>query len=147
PLSAVSGRGAPHCGPPPAGAGQTISERIPGGGARGQPSQHGGSDRAAEAPPPVTFYSSRRNAIAADRGYPGEPMHRIATALIAAGLFALPAPTQQLPHAIPGGYELPNGWRLTPLGRSIQTEDMVLNVSMAPDQKALVALHSGFNPH
>src|SRR5262249_40541324 len=58
-----------------------------------------------------------------------------------------PAPTQQLPHAIPGGYELPNGWRLTPLGRSIQTEDMVLNVSMAPDRKALVALHSGFNPH
>jgi len=46
-----------------------------------------------------------------------------------------------------GGYELPNGWRLTPLGRSIPTEDMVLNVSLAPDRKAIVALHSGFNPH
>jgi YVTN family beta-propeller protein len=54
---------------------------------------------------------------------------------------------QQIPHAIPGGYELPNGWRLTPLGRAIATEDMVLNVSVAPDRKAVVALHSGFNPH
>lgn len=25
---------------------------------------------------------------------------------------------QQLPHAAGNGYELPNGWRLTPLGRS-----------------------------
>ena len=64
------------------------------------------------------------------------------TLLVAGVLFA-----QQIPHAIPGGYELPNGWRLTPLGRAIPTEDMVLNVSVAPDHKAVVALHSGFNPH
>jgi YVTN family beta-propeller protein len=54
---------------------------------------------------------------------------------------------QQLPHATPNGYELPNGWTLTPQGRSIPTEDMVLNVSVAPDRKAVVALHAGFNPH
>ena len=58
-----------------------------------------------------------------------------------------PCVPQQLPHAVAGGYELPNGWRLTPLGRAIPTEDMVLNVSVAPDRKSVVALHAGFNPH
>ena len=58
-----------------------------------------------------------------------------------------PCVSQQLPHATAGGYELPNGWRLTPLGRAIPTEDMVLNVSVAPDRKSVVALNSGFNPH
>jgi YVTN family beta-propeller protein len=66
------------------------------------------------------------------------------TALLAAlPLLAL----AQTPHAIPGGYELPNGWRLTPLGKPIHTEDMVLGVTVAPDRKAAIALHSGFNPH
>ncbi len=74
-------------------------------------------------------------------------MPRLTIFLIAAGFLATPIFPQQLPHPIPGGYELPNGWRLTPLGRSIQTEDMVLNVSIAPDGKAVIALHSGFNPH
>ena len=70
-------------------------------------------------------------------------MTRLVLALFLAGGLA----AQQLPHAIPGGYDLPNGWRLTPLGRAISTEDMVLNVSLAPDRKAVVALHSGYNPH
>ena len=70
-------------------------------------------------------------------------MKRLILALVATGMLAF----AQLPHAIPDGYELPNGWRLTPLGRAIPTEDMVLNVSLAPDRKAVVALHSGFNPH
>src|SRR6266567_4381582 len=70
-------------------------------------------------------------------------MRYLSFALILTGVLA----AQQVPHAIPGGYELPNGWRLTPLGRSVSTEDMVLNVSVSPDRKAVVALHSGFNPH
>jgi len=70
-------------------------------------------------------------------------MLRFFSTLLIAGIIA----AQQIPHAIPGGYELPNGWRLTPLGRAIPTEDMVLNVSVAPDRKAVIALHSGFNPH
>src|SRR5258708_30050544 len=74
-------------------------------------------------------------------------MNRFAIALLTCGVFVSPCVSQQLPHAIAGGYELPNGWRLTPLGRAIQTEDMVLNVSVAPDRKSVVALHSGFNPH
>ena len=57
------------------------------------------------------------------------------------------APAQQLPRPIQGGYELPNGWRLTPMGRAIPTEDMVLNIVPSPDGRAMIALHSGFNPH
>jgi YVTN family beta-propeller protein len=74
-------------------------------------------------------------------------MNRLSAILLAWGALVFPGGSQQLPHATAGGYELPNGWRLTPLGRAIQTEDMVLNVSIAPDHKAVVALHSGFNPH
>ena len=75
------------------------------------------------------------------------PMIRLRIALLACGVLATLAESQQLPHAIPGGYELPNGWKLTPLGRAIETQDMVLNVSVAPDRKAVIALNSGFNPH
>lgn len=53
----------------------------------------------------------------------------------------VPAPTAN------SGYDLPNGWKLTPAGKQIRTEDMVLGLSQAPDGKALIALHSGFNPH
>jgi YVTN family beta-propeller protein len=74
-------------------------------------------------------------------------MKRWLITLFACGVFVSPGSSQQIPHAIAGGYELPNGWRLTPLGRAVQTEDMVLNVSVAPDRKSVVALHSGFNPH
>src|SRR5580692_10550412 len=54
---------------------------------------------------------------------------------------------QNVPQAIPGGYALPNGWRLTPIGKSIPTEDMVLSASAAPDGLAVVAMHAGYNPH
>src|SRR5215467_407417 len=73
-------------------------------------------------------------------------MNKLWIALPAFAMAVFPA-AAQLPHATPNGYELPNGWRLTPLGHAIPTEDMVLNVSMAPDHKTVVALHSGFNPH
>jgi hypothetical protein len=53
----------------------------------------------------------------------------------------------QLPHPVQGGYDLPNGWKITPAGRAIVTEDMVLKVVASPDGRAIIALHSGFNPH
>src|SRR5450432_645350 len=74
-------------------------------------------------------------------------MKTLRTVSLACAVFVSAGGSQQFPRAIEGGYELPNGWRLTPLGRAIQTEDMVLNVSVAPDRKSVVALHSGFNPH
>ena len=55
--------------------------------------------------------------------------------------------SQQIPRQLPDGYALPNGWRITPIGKAIPTEDMVLNVLPAPDGRAVMALHSGFNPH
>ncbi len=66
---------------------------------------------------------------------------RSAIFLLAFSLFA------QLPKPAPDGYFLPNGWRITPLGKAIPTEDMLLNLLPAPDGKAVVALHGGFNPH
>jgi YVTN family beta-propeller protein len=53
----------------------------------------------------------------------------------------------QLPQPFRGGYDLPNGWKITPAGRAVVTEDMVLKVVAAPDGRAVIALHSGFNPH
>ena len=56
--------------------------------------------------------------------------------------------TQVLPHAVTGGFELPNGWRITPAGQSVGTTgDMVLKILPAPDGKALIADHAGYLPH
>jgi YVTN family beta-propeller protein len=54
---------------------------------------------------------------------------------------------QQLPQPIQGGYQLPNGWRITPMGTVVHTEDMVLNIVPSPDGRAMIALHAGFSPH
>jgi YVTN family beta-propeller protein len=55
--------------------------------------------------------------------------------------------SQEKPHAIPGGFALPNGWKITPLGKTIPTEDLVLNTVAAPDGRAVIALHAGYNQH
>jgi DNA-binding beta-propeller fold protein YncE len=60
--------------------------------------------------------------------------------------FALVA-AAQTPQPIPGGFSLPNGWRLTPIGKSLETNDMVLNATAAPDGLAVIAMHAGYNPH
>src|SRR5579872_6934362 len=54
---------------------------------------------------------------------------------------------QEKPHPITGGFALPNGWRLTPLGKSIPTEDLVLDTVSAPDGRAIIAVHAGYNHH
>ena len=53
----------------------------------------------------------------------------------------------QTPKPITGGYDLPNGWRITPAGRHVSTSDYVLNVTNTPDGRNIIALHSGYNPH
>src|SRR5689334_5854382 len=62
-------------------------------------------------------------------------------------LVSMAALSQQLPRPLPDGYALPNGWRITPIGKAVPTEDMVLNVTPSPDGRVMIALHSGFNPH
>jgi YVTN family beta-propeller protein len=53
----------------------------------------------------------------------------------------------QRPGPSAEGYLLPNGWRITPLGKVVNTEDLVLNIVPTPDRMGMVAIHSGFNPH
>jgi YVTN family beta-propeller protein len=68
---------------------------------------------------------------------------RILATLLAFGALA----AAQIPQPIPGGYSLPNGWKLSPLGKSLETSDMVLNATAAPDGLAVIAMHAGYNPH
>jgi YVTN family beta-propeller protein len=57
-------------------------------------------------------------------------------------------PTKQLPKYIPGGFDLPNGWRITPAGKAVATiEDLVLNLVVSPNGRIVVASHSGYLPH
>ena len=56
--------------------------------------------------------------------------------------------TKQLPKSLANGFDLPNGWRITPAGRAIATiEDLVLNLVVSPDGRIVVASHSGYLPH
>jgi YVTN family beta-propeller protein len=45
------------------------------------------------------------------------------------------------------GTLLPNGWRLSPVGKHINTPDYVLQIIPSPDGLRLIGLHCGFNPH
>ena len=55
---------------------------------------------------------------------------------------------KQLPHSIQDGFDLPNGWRITPAGKPIAVlNDLVLNMVVSKDGKIVVASHSGFQPH
>ena len=71
---------------------------------------------------------------------------RIAVLLVLA-LGGVTAYLAQRPGRWTGGYTLPNGWRITPTGKTIHTQDLILNILPTPDSRAMVAVHSGFNPH
>jgi YVTN family beta-propeller protein len=68
---------------------------------------------------------------------------------LAFSLFALIAcaALAQAPHPISGGYSLPNGWQITPVGKAILTEDLILNLTASKDEKVVIAQHGGYNPH
>ena len=51
------------------------------------------------------------------------------------------------PGPLPDGYLLPNNWRITPIGKSIPTEDLILNIQPSPDGRVMVATHGGYNSH
>src|SRR5580658_1125638 len=66
----------------------------------------------------------------------------------AAAQRSIGSPTKQAPQHIPGGFDLPNGWRITPAGKAIATiEDLVLNLVPSPDGRIVIASHSGYLPH
>ncbi len=43
-------------------------------------------------------------------------------------------------------YTLPNGWKVTPAGKAVTVEDMVLNLVPSPDGKTVLSLQGGYNP-
>ena len=45
------------------------------------------------------------------------------------------------------GFLLPNGWHLTPAGRHIETNDLVLNMLPLSDGRRALASCDGFNEH
>ena len=56
--------------------------------------------------------------------------------------------TAERPHPIPGGFDLPNGWRITPAGEKLaDTGDLLMRLMPAPDGKAVIAVNSGYLPH
>jgi YVTN family beta-propeller protein len=67
--------------------------------------------------------------------------------LVSAVLLVSATISAQIPQSIPGGYSLPNGWRITPVGKSLEISDMVLNATVAADGLAVIAMHAGYNPH
>jgi len=57
-------------------------------------------------------------------------------------------PTKQLPHPFTDGSDLPNGWRVTPAGKTIATvNDLVIDITRSPDGKVVIANHAGYMPH
>src|SRR5471032_3107690 len=82
----------------------------------------------------------------------------LAIAFGVAALGAAPAPpkprpigeaTTQLPGPTPGGgFDLPNGWRITPAGKAVaDLNDLVLKMVVSPDGKVIVAGHGGYLPN
>ncbi|WP_372781051.1 alkaline phosphatase family protein [Phenylobacterium sp.] len=77
----------------------------------------------------------------------------LATTALGAGPAQKPRPigeaTKALPGPMPGGgFDLPNGWRITPAGKRIaDTNDLILKMSLSPDGKVIVAGHAGYLPH
>lgn len=53
-----------------------------------------------------------------------------------------------LPAPVAGGFDLPNGWRITPAGEKVaETDDLILNIIPSPDGMVLIAMNSGYQPH
>ncbi len=61
-------------------------------------------------------------------------------------LFAFSA-SAQVPRPIEGGWFLPNGWTITPVGEHLPAKDAVLNLALSPDGKHMAALSCGYNEH
>jgi YVTN family beta-propeller protein len=45
------------------------------------------------------------------------------------------------------GFLLPNGWKLTPAGKHLETSDLLLNIIPMPDSRRAIVATSGFNEH
>src|SRR5947209_4260681 len=91
--------------------------------------------------------SSRCNALV-----PDPRSHPMRTPLVTACLLAGFAVLADEPAAKPGptadgGFRLPNGWAVTPVGRQVPLTDLPLNILPLADGKRAVVASSGYNPH
>ena len=67
--------------------------------------------------------------------------------VITLSVFCAPVVWSIEPGADGDAMLLPNGWRITPAGQQIPTEDLIWNMVATPDGAAVVALHGGFHAH
>ena len=58
-----------------------------------------------------------------------------------------PAAQPAFPGPIEGGFLLPNGWRVTPVGQQVLTTDLPLNILTTADGKYALVATSGYNAH
>jgi YVTN family beta-propeller protein len=71
-----------------------------------------------------------------------------AQAMSAAQKPVIAEPINRKPAVLETGADLPNGWRVTPAGKTLtQTGDLVLNLIISPDGKVVIGVHGGFLPH
>jgi YVTN family beta-propeller protein len=55
---------------------------------------------------------------------------------------------KRMPRQFAGGADLPNGWHLTPAGKTIATVgDLVMNAVLSPDGKSIILTHGGGQQH
>src|SRR5215475_9682039 len=80
----------------------------------------------------------------------------ILTVLGGGGYTAVLKSRMKHPHSgneitIPGrdgaGVLLPDGWRVTPAGRQLESGDMILSAAVSPDGKTLAFTNSGYTRH
>src|SRR5262245_45551415 len=55
--------------------------------------------------------------------------------------------SSQFPGPTAEGFLLPNGWRLTPVGRHVVTTDLPLNIVPLKDNRRALIASSGYNSH
>lgn len=74
-----------------------------------------------------------------------------ATALTAVQRSRMKHPVSGQEITIPGrdgdGMLLPDGWRVTPAGRQLESGDMILSTQVSPDGKLLAFTNSGYTRH
>ncbi len=73
---------------------------------------------------------------------------QIVCSIVALNCFAQDVSTKpQFAGPTETGFLLPNGWHLTPVGKHIETSDMVLNIHPLRDSRHAIATTNGFNEH
>ena len=80
-------------------------------------------------------------------------LKRFACSIVIVGLCVLSCVTAgaedkaKFPGPDDGGFLLPNGWRVTPVGDQVLLTDLPLNIVVTPDGKHALVTTNGYNAH